>query len=1149
MFDTGTKTTVSLTSRYRYRFGEGMIQLGSAALAVCALLATAAPLSAQPKSDASCIRLSDPFTAPPHDPHVEYRPAPFPRCWKNNRCIAPAEFGQMLSAYFVSWAARVRRNVEIRFDNETTKQCWIAPVDGPQGDDFVLIPAGTFRVSIDPSPRPAIEMRIRIPPNGLYDPLSNPFEIISATYKPRPIADSTKSPATSTVADESECANWLPFIDSVTIRGFDAATDPLTTTRIPGAALERTLSPGRSVHSALSMIPGMSPTEATGTGGQWTVTGSRRLDTRFSVDGIGANGGISLGSPGIGEGSSESTPIVATTGSTQTLVQAGAVDEITVRTAGVEAPEARSSGAQVAITTRSGTDKPTVTAATRLLLFPAAELGPSNLGVYRPTESAGSGVSGGGPLVPGRAFIFGAFEYEFQNRPYGAEVPLTPEYLSFIQKQKELYDAAPRILVCCDRFGGLYYIVGDYPKVFAKSLGMASYLPHFSPEAEAGVKSLETRRKSWLYTYSLRSDVNFSANHRAFLRFNQGRSDGEAYYGRFSALSQSTERTRMYSVTAGTSSTLGNSLVNELRVNATSHRGYVDSLPEYAAQAQEFVGGRWVGFPDRWVRLDLLPGASMVEGRSADVTQRQLQIVDTTTYQHGRHQWRAGIDATVATAISDPAAYRYTYSFSNLTQLADGRVRQVLSERVHPASVRFLPLALFADHTVAIGRKVEINTGIRVSRTPPPISTNEIKPALLRFAALPTVEELPPGTEPWTTTTNFAPRLGIAYQVRPATVVRAAWALIYDELSRPGASVYGRGYPYVQRAVFTPTSLPAFETLGSDFQVPADSRLLAEYYSFAEGLRPSRTAQLAVGIEQSTRALGQLGITFVSTDARDLVYWSSVAAPGPVPQTIHAYSNTARATYRGLLVEYRRPLTGGLAVSSHYTWSRMRDTESGDTLTPNPPEYLLTPSTDLSTSDLDRPHVLRFETSYELPGSHGFFARWQFAGAAIARSGRPFSVTTTRQLGPSFYDLRADLVPGAQIWISDSAAPGGRRLNRNAFAPGTGSGQGDSARNFLRASPLRQVDVSLARSVVLPSFFGNGAGNGVALRVYVTALNVFNIASYGPPIAHLGEGGFGVPDRSAAQALGTGTLAGSGLSPLEQDGRGRVLQLGLRLGW
>jgi hypothetical protein len=474
----------------------------------------------------------------------------------------------------------------------------------------------------------------------------------------------------------------------------------------------------------------------------------------------------------------------------------------------------------------------------------------------------------------------------------------------------------------------------------------------------------------------------------------------------------------------------------------------------------------------------------------------------------------------------------------------------VLVERVQSASARFLPIAAFADDTVMLAQRLQLNAGVRLSRIPPPRSGNEIEPTLLRYAALPTVEELPSGSQLWSTATTVAPRIGVAYQWRPNTVIRGAWSLIYDELSRPGASAIGRGYPFIKRARFTPTSLAYISD--QDFAVPDDSRLLAEFYAFAPGLRPPRTSQITIGVERDFRAFGQLGVTFVGSAARDLAYWSSVAAPGTLAQTINAYSNDARSTYRGLLIEHRRPLRRGLALSTQYTWSRMQDTESGDTLTPNPPEYLLKPSDVLSRSDLDRPHMLRLEASYDTPGTQWLTSHWQLAGAVIARSGRPFSVTTVRQLGPSFYDLRADLT-GEPLWIRDSSALGGRRLNPAAFAASTGPGHGNEPRNFLRAAPLRQVDLSLARTfnVRMPADMAEDLQEvGVTrfvVRLHVTVFNVLNTGNYGPPLSDLEKGGFGAPDRTAAEALGTGTLVGSGLSPLNQEGGPRSIQLGVRV--
>lgn len=1134
-----------------------------AAVAVLGCLVFGAP-SALVAQTGRCVRLSDPLAAEPAAAEPANRANPwdnsggtavraelpeqrYPTCWKTSQCQESSAFGEILNAYLVAWMARLDRDVEIRFDDEAG-QCWIAARVGPQGTGAITLPAGTYRVGIDSPETREIEMRIRLASEGTpYGPLSTDYEILGAKYIGPEIADVTtltKLLNTPTIAiDPAEQPK--SFTETLTIRGLEAGTP--TTARISGSVLERPLSSSRSVHAALSLIPGVAVTEATGTGGEWTVIGSRRLNNQFSVDGVSANVGVSLGSPGIGEGSSESTPAVATTGTTQTLVQAGAVDEIAVRVGAVEVPNAASSGAQVAVVTRSGSDRPRVQANGRFFRFPSTQVGPLSTPPVS-SRSKGIGWSVGTPLRPRGLFMFLAYEYEGQGRFYESQLNLPADFFALRQRQQELRDAAPRRPVY-DRDGNVLRYEPDpaqYEDIYKRALSLF----HFLPDGTTNVTSVQRPRESILHSVSGRIDANLSGRHHVFFRAQEGRSIGDLYIGRFATLSNSTEATGTYSLTGGVSSAFGGTVRNELRVNFTHHRGYLDNFAA-EADAEPLAINDEYSRVHRWIRLDLLPGphGSLASGRIGDITQEQFQLVNTLTYQRGRHQARVGVDATIATATSAPAGLRYTYSFASLTQLAQGQVRQVLAERVQPASARFLPIAAFADDTVMLAPRLQLNAGVRLSRIPPPRSRNGIEPTLLRYDALPAVEELPSGSQLWQTPTTVAPRIGVAYQLRPNTVVRAAWSLVYDELSRPGAAAIGRGYPFIQRARFTPASLSYISD--EEFQVPEDSRLLAEFYAFAPGLRPPRTSQVTIGVERDFRGFGQLAATFVGSAARDLVTWSSVAAPGTVPQTIHAYSPDARSTYRGLLIEHRRPLRRGLAMSTQYTWSRMRDTESGDMFNPtSPPAYLLKPSGVLSRSDLDRPHILRLEASYDTPGTHWLTSHWQLAGAVIARSGRPFSVTSKRQLGPSFYDLRADLT-GEELWIRESSALGGRRLNPAAFAASTGPDHGNAPRNFLRASALRQIDLSLARSINVRMFENLAQDLGIpprfVVRLNVTVFNVLNTGNYGPPISNLDEGGFGVPNGTASEALGTGTLVGSGLSPLNQDGGPRSIQMGLRV--
>jgi hypothetical protein len=111
-------------------------------------------------------------------------------------------------------------------------------------------------------------------------------------------------------------------------------------------------------------------------------------------------------------------------------------------------------------------------------------------------------------------------------------------------------------------------------------------------------------------------------------------------------------------------------------------------------------------------------------------------------------------------------------------------------------------------------------------------------------------------------------------------------------------------------------------------------------------------------------------------------------------------------------------------------------------------------------------------------------------------------------------------------------------LNQNAFVAPSGSSQGVLRRNVFRAPALRQIDLALSRSIPLP-------GRAV-VRFRVDAFNVLNIANFGAPRHTFPDSQFGRPYQSYADALGTGSLRYGGLTPLQQVGGPRSIQIGLR---
>ena len=110
--------------------------------------------------------------------------------------------------------------------------------------------------------------------------------------------------------------------------------------------------------------------------------------------------------------------------------------------------------------------------------------------------------------------------------------------------------------------------------------------------------------------------------------------------------------------------------------------------------------------------------------------------------------------------------------------------------------------------------------------------------------------------------------------------------------------------------------------------------------------------------------------------------------------------------------------------------------------------------------------------------------------------------------------------------------PGGRRLNRAAFAVPAIGRQGTLGRNSVPGFPLSQLDFSLRRT-----FFVSEQAN---LHLRFDLFNALNHPNFATPLNSLNNALFGQSPRMLGRELG-------GLSPLYQIGGPRSMQLSLKL--
>src|SRR5260370_8398034 len=106
-----------------------------------------------------------------------------------------------------------------------------------------------------------------------------------------------------------------------------------------------------------------------------------------------------------------------------------------------------------------------------------------------------------------------------------------------------------------------------------------------------------------------------------------------------------------------------------------------------------------------------------------------------------------------------------------------------------------------------------------------------------------------------------------------------------------------------------------------------------------------------------------------------------------------------------------------------------------------------------------------------VPVSPRLWRGWALDGILRARSGFPINVRDAEHYSGITLDnvFRPDLLPGLPLWIEDSSAPGGQRINTAAFHAVTAMDsqgnplQGNLGRNALHGFGMSQLVLSLRR--------------------------------------------------------------------------------------
>jgi outer membrane receptor protein involved in Fe transport len=954
----------------------------------------------------------------------------------------------------------------------------------------------------------------------------------------------------------------------------NAQTDQLETSNAISTTVDRKFIEnmplnGRSFQALIALTPGNVTAKTYYTNaGQFSVNGQRTDANYFSIDGVSADVGITQGSNvylgTAGGGTSQAT---SNNGGYNNLVSVDAMQEYKIQTSTFDAEYGRTTGAQLSIVTRSGSNQFHGTAFEYLRndIFDANNWfnGYDNnppLPKQAEKQNDFGGIIGG-PILKDKLFFF--FSYE------GLRLRV-PETRQDIVPTTYARNCAPASVAPFLKAYALPSTGNDYTNT---DCSVAATLPTAD---FTGLFNATFSNPSTLDATSLRLDWNPTSKLNLFVRGDYAPSNGEQY-GAFDFYTRSTLShtiSNVDTITAGATYIFSPSLVNDFRFNISHSKGATTVAPTtfggatVPSSSYLFQSQPQYNLSDAVFDVFFDDGTSdYYVGNDATNHQRQLNFVDSFSWTHGHHSFKFGGDYRRLTPKNGYRPYDYGYEFPNVqtvvtTQIPDyASVNSAETVNIKPV---FNDLSFFGEDAWQINPRLTLNYGLRWDVDPPPSAGAFPLYTVLNLTDPANLELAPAGTKLWDESrTNFGPRVGFSYLIHNdagwETVLRAGAGVYYGLGNEIGAQgTLGAPYTSSKYLYGAPGKYPLSTTDGA----PAPLTTAPPYglvFAFDPHLKDPRVTMWNVSVQQNVGSTRSLQISYVGNKGDNLLR-SELEQPteGGSPNFgyLTAYFNSDYSNYNSLQMQFKQNLTHHLQALFSYTWSHALDNGSSLAL-PNPYYTVYNPHLDYGNSDLDVRNSFSNAITYEVPGlnSGNGIAKYASNGWALdslfrSNSSLPVNVTTGvfgafgMQWNEDAVGQRPNIVTAQPFLMHSSQYPGGRRINPDAFTTPSINDQGDLQRNTIRGFDAWQEDIALRRTFPIH--------DNLTLQFRAEAFNIFNHPLFGDPGTNDSDRNmltnqlFGISAHTLADSLGGGGADG-GFSSLYQIGSPRSLQFALKL--
>ena len=777
---------------------------------------------------------------------------------------------------------------------------------------------------------------------------------------------------------------------------------------------------GRSFHSLVLLTPGVN---AGANSTNFSVNGRRPSSNEFKIDGVNANFGITAGGESPNESASGNMPAFTASGGGNGLAALGATSEVNIQPSAGQAEQGRVAGAQVEVITRSGTND----FHGSLFHFfgndalDASDWFANSRGLKEPPKRLNSfGGTFGGPIKKDKTFFFASYEGMRLRQPMVGitDVPSLASRSGATTAMRQFLGVFP------------------VPNGASRPDGFAEFAASFANPARHDAASI---------------NLDHSLNAETMLHGRYSFADSDAKLrgpNGFSLNTLNRIQNRSQMITGSVSHTYSPNTIFELRANYSRSRVngtyFLDNF-----------GGAVVPdspFPTSSFSFDLNSrNAAWMIGDEQSNLQRQFNVSGSVTTIRNQHSLKFGGDYRRLSPSIDLRASELNALFDGMDQASTGVATRVnLLGFSGPQNPVFHSLALFAQDAWRIRPRFTLSYGVRWELAPPPsidgnaFAVDQVDdPSALKLAA--------PGSSLWKTRfLNFAPRVGVAYEISNNLILRGNAGILHDLGGDRSGDIFANSIPFVSGgSVFNaPFPLAAAPNNGN-----TDLPLMA----FDPRLKLPYVINWNVSLQQNLGGQQSISASYLGSSGRRLLHTETLLDHNPDFDFLRLTTNRGKSNYDALQLKFERPFTGQFGALVSYTWAR-----SMDNITADSARRVVMTGFNLTPSDFDVHHHLTGFATYDLPApvptgiGNKLFRNWAVDSIFNARSARPLRFVSMFPTSFGVAYLEEDV----------------------------------SQRGF----PLNQIDVSLRRRF--------NFSETVALQIQGDAFNVFNHPNFEDPVGN-----------------------------------------------